>query len=105
MTASHLAWENWLCKLQNLWNGKVKYHKVTQVISAQLQLQVQTCKTGNQVYTMRLVHILDFEKIISSIYIYHKTTVLINPSFHKQKTQSYLSSLVQTSQKLWYFNR
>lgn len=81
-----------------------KYHRVTQAISTQLQLQFQTCKIGNQVYTARLVPIFDLEKVLSSIYIYLKTALSINTSFHKQKTRSYLSNLVQTFQQLQHFN-
>lgn len=76
-----------------------KYHRVTQAISIQLQLQVQTCKTGNQEDTTNLAPIFDLEKV-SSIYTYLKTTLLINISFHKQRTQSYLSSFIQTFQQL-----
>lgn len=80
-----------------------KYHRVTQAISIQLQLQVQTCKTGNQEDTTNLAPIFDLEKV-SSIYTYLKTTLLINISFHKQRTQSYLSSFIQTFQQLQHFN-
>lgn len=69
-----------------------KYHRVTQAISTQLQLRVQTCKSGNQEYTPRLVPVLDLEMVLSSIYIYLKTALAINTSIHKQATQSYFLS-------------